>query len=101
LQNPLPLLDGSAQLVDGLKKHFKIEANNIIFKDTFYDHTTFVNSQEHFEVRLADIFGNILHRYHNKGQCEDIWKFILLIISREETVPLYTKVSFKKERPTD
>jgi hypothetical protein len=95
----LELIDDDPLLRKALTKHFEIKGSNLILQDTFYGHTMFKDSHEHFEIRMADILGNILHRYHNKGQCQSIWKVILQILLLEENFPLYTKAKFKKGDP--
>lgn len=40
----------------------------------FHENSSFVNSKDYFEVQLADITGTIVHRFENKGRCEEAYK---------------------------
>ncbi len=46
----------------------------IAIKKIFRQNSNFYDSQDHWEIRLADIVGTILHRYQNRGVCEHIAK---------------------------
>jgi hypothetical protein len=97
--NKLKVFDDDPNLHKALGKHFEFDGSNLIMQDTFYSNTTFAESHDHYEIRMADILGNILHRYHNKGQAQKIWDMILKILLLERHVPLYTKANFKRGDP--
>lgn len=92
-----PLVFGdNKEIMDALRKNFTFMNNMIDFGRAFDDGTSFVDSKNHFEVRLADIFGNILHRYHNKGQCERIWEAVRFVNYQERRIPVYSQLTFGK-----
>jgi len=49
----------------------------IAIKKIFRQNSNFYDSQDHWEIRLADIVGTILHRYQNRGVCEHTAKKVL------------------------
>lgn len=75
-QNRIPVLnfwkDGQAPV----EKEYKLEGNKSQLKKVFRDRTHFLDSEDHFEIRIADIVGTIIHRYQNRGKCENIYKEI-------------------------
>jgi len=54
------------------------------FTRIFRKKTNFFDSQESWEVRLADVTGTILHRYQNYGKCESIGKGLLSQLSGQK-----------------
>lgn len=58
-------------------EHYKIEGKKSNFKKVFRDRTLFLASEDHFEIRMADIIGTILHRFQNRNKCENIAKKVL------------------------
>ena len=64
-------------------EHYKYAEKKSNFKKVFRDRTSFLCSEDHFEIRMADIIGTILHRYQNKNRCEEIAKKILSNLSEK------------------
>lgn len=92
------LLNNNGDLLKALSKYFNLKDEEISFIEPFYDHTTFGDSKECFEIRMADVLANILHRYHNKGECKIEYESILQIAFLErEITPVYIKVEFEKK----
>ena len=60
---------------------YDIKDNRSSLGKIFMERTEFLNSDEHFEIRMADIFGTIIHRYQNKGQNKEIYEQIMKHIS--------------------
>lgn len=56
---------------------YGIGGNKSNLKKIFRDRTNFLASEDHFEIRMADIVGTILHRYQNKKKCSEIAESIL------------------------
>lgn len=80
-----------------IEKYFKIEGDLLMISKSFNENTTFVDSKDSYEVRLADIFGTILHRHHNRGlRCDSIWASLVKIIHLGKDVPIYTRLVFEK-----
>jgi len=75
-RDKIPLVDFGINGQNPVKREYGAGENKSNLKKVFRDRTHFLNSEEHFEVRMADIFGTILHRFHNKGECEKIYKEI-------------------------
>ncbi len=48
----------------------KLEDGRAGVKKAFNDKIYFDNSHQHWEVRMADILGTIIHRYENHGKCK-------------------------------
>ena len=76
-RNKLPLIN----LIDIEKypaiEHYKFNKGKSNLKKVFRDRTFFLASEEHFEIRMADIIGTILHKYQNRGKFRDIAEKIL------------------------
>jgi hypothetical protein len=91
------LLSNPKDIINIIGEHFKIENGQLIVTRSFNENTTFVDSKDSFEVRMADIFGTILHRHHNKGlRCASIWNSLLDIIEVGNDIPIYTRLVFKE-----
>ncbi len=75
--NRSPILDIWEKGTSPVEQEYEFTENKAKLKKIFSDRTFFVNSEEHFEIRMADILGTILHRYQNKGQNEEIHKEII------------------------
>jgi len=72
----LPLVDFGLKEQNPVKKEYGLGDKKSNLKKIFRDRTRFLNSEEHFEIRMADITGTIIHRYQNKNRCEQIYKEI-------------------------
>jgi hypothetical protein len=91
------LLPNSKDIINNIGEHFKIENGQFIITKSFNENTTFVDSKDSFEVRMADLFGTILHRHHNKGlRCASIWNSLLGVIEAGKDIPIYTRLVLKK-----
>ncbi len=73
----VPLIDIADKEKFPAIEHYKFDQGKSNLKKVFRDRTHFLPSDEHFEIRMADIVGTILHRYQNKGRCEKIAKKVL------------------------
>lgn len=69
----LPLVDFGLKEENPVKKEYGFDDRHSNLKKVVRDRTNFLNSEEHFEIRIADILGTIIHRYQNKGQCGEIY----------------------------
>ena len=72
--NPIPALDtweksGHPFLDKYLKSNGKYD-----FKEILYDNCNFCHSHEQFEIQMADITGNIIHRFQNRQRCKDAYE---------------------------
>lgn len=76
-RNPLRLIDLPDKEEYPEMEHYKLDGKKSNFKKVFRDRTSFLPSEDHFEIRMADIIGTILHRYQNKNRCEEIAEKIL------------------------
>lgn len=74
---PLPLIDIADKEKYPEIEHYKFDKGKSNLKKVFRDRTHFLTSEEHFEIRMADIVGTILHRFQNKGRCKEIAEKIL------------------------
>lgn len=76
-QNKIPIIDIADKEKYPALDYYKLDKEKSNLKEVFRDRTHFLASDKHFEIRMADIVGTILHRYHNKSKCQDIAKKIL------------------------
>jgi len=76
-RNRIPLIDVADKEKYPAITYYKFGGDKSNLKEVFRDRTHFLASDEHFEIRMADIVGTILHRYNNRGRCKDIAKKIL------------------------
>jgi hypothetical protein len=73
----LPLIDIADKEKFPSIEDYKIDQGKSNLRKVFRDRTHFLASDEHFEIRMADIVGTILHRFQNKGNCKEIAEKIL------------------------
>lgn len=82
---PVPLINLWSPENHPVHKVFPYDdAGKINMTSVFRERTHFLDSKEHWEIRLADLVGTILHRYQNKGRCEVIAKKLLVNLSKKQ-----------------
>lgn len=74
--NKIPIIDIIEKEKNPAFKEYNFSEGESNLKKVFRDRTKFLHSEEHFEIRMADIVGTILHRAENKKRCVDIAKKI-------------------------
>lgn len=72
-ENPVPLLDTWEQTGHPFLDKYKKDGQ-LNLKDLFENHCDFVDSKDHFEVRIAEIVGTIFHRKFNKEECQEVYE---------------------------
>lgn len=74
-ENPIPcLIEWKVENHPFYLKYHSGENYN--FNKLFWGNTNFVQSHEHFEIRIADTISTILNRHWNLGQCKELYKII-------------------------
>jgi hypothetical protein len=77
-KDPLPIMDSIWKEKDHpYLKVFKSANGKSNMKNIFRKKTQFLDSNDSWEIRMADIVGTILHRYQNRGRCEVIGKKLM------------------------
>ncbi|MBA2423074.1 MAG: hypothetical protein H0V61_07600 [Chitinophagales bacterium] len=76
-RQPVPVLDVWKRENHPINEISESIEGMIAIKKIFRQNSNFYDSQDHWEIRLADIVGTILHRYQNRGVCEHIAKKVL------------------------
>jgi hypothetical protein len=83
--NPFPVLDRWER--EGHPFLAKYARNGRIdLSDAFRNHLKFVESHEHFEIRIADAVNTILFRFYNQRRCILAYKFLRSCILQDGRV---------------
>lgn len=69
---PIPVMKAWNKENHPFFKIYKNESGQVNMKRIFRKNTHFLDSKDSWEIRMADIVGTILHRYSNRGRCNDI-----------------------------
>ena len=82
-KHPLPLLDEWKETGHPFLEKYLNKDGKISLKSILKDNCHFLHSHEHFEIQLADITGNIIHRYQNKGRSHEAYHILVEKFSKK------------------
>lgn len=69
---PIELIDKWSENEHPVLKYYAGKDNSLNLKKVMKKNTHFMNSNESWEIRMADLIGTILHRGNNANRCVDI-----------------------------
>ncbi|SFE38093.1 DUF3800 domain-containing protein [Sunxiuqinia elliptica] len=95
---PIPVLDTWKDTGHPFLEKYKTPDGKLNFKDILKENCHFFHSHEHFEIQMADIAGNIVHRYQNRGRCKDAYDKLVEPIRKEQIDIIHLKLN---PNPTD
>jgi hypothetical protein len=76
-ENPRPILDTWDSEHPFVKKYiYESNGKDMININLIYENLKFLNSNEHFEIRIADIIGIIINRYHNRNELKEEFSWL-------------------------
>ena len=83
MKEPIPLLDEWKKKGHPFIEKYKNEKddNTLLINRLIQENCKFYNSDEHFEIQIADITGIIINRFYNKGKAEKAFKNLKKCIS--------------------
>jgi hypothetical protein len=76
-KEPIPILVSWKKKDHPIYKVFDEVNGGLNIKKVFRERTQFVDSMNHWEVRMADLVATIIHRYQNRNMCEEAGKKLL------------------------
>jgi len=83
-QKPIPVLDTWRKTGHPFLEKYSMPDGKMNFKEILKENCNFFHSHEHFEIQMADIAGNIVHRFQNYGRCKDAYdKLVEKLIKKQ------------------
>lgn len=95
---PILVLDTWKDSGHPFLEKYKTPDGKLNFKDILKENCQFFHSHEHFEIQMADIAGNMVHRYQNRGRCKDAYNKLVEPIMKEQIDIIHLKLN---PNPTD
>ena len=83
-RDPLPIMAAWRDEDHPFLKLYEAEGGKTNMKNIFRNNTQFLDSKDSWEIRMADLVGTILHRYQNRGKCNEIGEKMMKHLGKKQ-----------------